>query len=121
MICKCTSCGELLTMPIFYNGAAYGYSCIKKVNPNYKKSKAKKFFVKADTFEVETIDENTTKIYAKIDKINKTFIGFQRIWTLTDGTSYVKSDSIEIASNEAFVDLMKYKNSSELIYKMKSQ
>ena len=37
--CYCTLCGEQLTAPQFFEGNAYGWSCIKKVNPSAKKQK----------------------------------------------------------------------------------
>jgi hypothetical protein len=120
MICKCTSCGEMLTQPIFHNGSPYGYSCIKKVNPDYKKSKTKTFYVKADSFELEFIDENTTKITAKHFCSEKKFYDFQRSGFYTNGLSYLKSDNIKLYDGEAYIDLMKYKNSSELILKTKN-
>ena len=118
MICKCTACGELLTKPYFYNGGAYGYSCIKKVNPNFKKSKQKTFFVKADKFELNVIDDNTTEIIAYHFCSSKKFVDYQRSGFYNNGEAFLKSD-IKIVDNEAFIDLMKYKNSNELILKSK--
>jgi len=120
MFCKCTACGELLTKPYFYNGGAYGYTCIKKVNPNFKKSKQKTFFVKADKFELNVIDETITEIIAFHSCSPKKFIDYQRRGTYINGVSFIKSDCIQIVNNEAFIDLMKYKNSSELIFKSQS-
>ena len=119
MFCKCTSCGELLTKPYFYNGGAYGFTCIKKVNPSFKKSTKKTFFVKADTFETKVIDENTIEIIAKHFCSNKNFIDYQRTGFYVNGSPFIKSDSIQLVNNEAFIDLMKYKNSYEFIKTVK--
>lgn len=41
---RCKLCGELLTSPINYMGEFYGYSCIKKIDRYYTKSKKKSNF-----------------------------------------------------------------------------
>ena len=40
-ILTCTCCGADITAPQFHNGLPYGYTCIKKVDPARKQSKAK--------------------------------------------------------------------------------
>lgn len=120
MICKCTACGELLTKPIFYNDGVYGFTCIKKVVPNYKKSSKKTFYIKADSFELEYIDENTSKIIAKHFCSSKNFIDYQRSGAYINGEKFIKSDSIIIVDKEAFINLMHYRNSYELILKTKT-
>jgi hypothetical protein len=119
MFCKCVNCGELLTKPIFYNGSAYGFTCIKKVYPNYKKSNKKTFFVKADSFKLEIIDEVTTKITANHYCSTKSFVDYQRTGNyIPSGLPYIISD-IKLVDGEAFINLMKYKNSYELIQNIK--
>ena len=36
---RCTCCQAEITAPQFYNGNPYGYTCIKKVDPAYKRTK----------------------------------------------------------------------------------
>lgn len=50
---KCACCFSDVTSPHFFNGAVYGYSCIKRVNPKYKKPKEIGLLVKADEISVE--------------------------------------------------------------------
>ena len=47
---NCSCCGTEVTSPYFYMGGVYGYTCIKKVNPNAKKNK-----LKSKVFEVEVV------------------------------------------------------------------
>ena len=42
-ILKCFCCGADVTMPQFFNGEVYGYTCILKVNPTQKQVKTKWF------------------------------------------------------------------------------
>lgn len=35
----CNCCGTEISNPQFYNGFAYGYTCIKKVAPSFKRKK----------------------------------------------------------------------------------
>jgi hypothetical protein len=49
-VIQCACCGADVTMPQFYNGLAYGYTCIKKVAPKQKQTKI--VYVQADSFEV---------------------------------------------------------------------
>lgn len=36
---RCTCCQAELTAPQFYNGLPYGFTCIKKVDPAFKRTK----------------------------------------------------------------------------------
>lgn len=51
MECKCARCGEIITSPYFFQGAPFGWTCIKIVNPLQKKKKAavKEHWVVADS------------------------------------------------------------------------
>lgn len=43
---NCSCCGTEVTSPYFYDGGVYGWTCIKKLNPNAKRNKPKsKIFV----------------------------------------------------------------------------
>jgi hypothetical protein len=55
---SCTCCGSDVTVPYFYNKGVYGYTCIRKVNPNAKKTKAK--FVKVDSIEIKRTEGTAT-------------------------------------------------------------
>lgn len=60
----CTCCGAFITAPQFHNGKAYGWSCIKKVNPAAKQSKVK--FVA-----VEVVKNNGVNYYGGLDLVIK--------------------------------------------------
>lgn len=52
----CARCGEEITQPYFYDGKAFGYTCIKIVNPAYKHSKKKadkQLYAKCDSVEIK--------------------------------------------------------------------
>lgn len=49
----CHRCGEHLTAPYFHEGHAYGYSCIKIVNPTVKGKKIKEHWVIADNHNLD--------------------------------------------------------------------
>jgi hypothetical protein len=44
-IILCAACGEELTAPLFFDGKPYGWTCIKKVCPTFKKPKVIKTFI----------------------------------------------------------------------------
>jgi hypothetical protein len=48
----CACCGADITAPQFHNGKAYGWTCIKKVNPQAKQVKNSGVWVKADSLVV---------------------------------------------------------------------
>lgn len=105
--CKCALCGEELTCPIEYKGLVYGYSCIKKVNPNYKKQKDKTYWVEADNFTIELLDNGRTRVKASYvgnhyDKRSRTFVDFH--------DSFNFSKSILVQDGKAFINLYAYKN-----------
>lgn len=49
-IVQCTCCGSDVTMPQFFNGKPYGYTCILKVAPSQKRVKVE--YVQADEYAV---------------------------------------------------------------------
>ena len=49
---SCACCGSDVTVPYFFKGAAYGYTCIKRVNPSAKKVKDNGLWVKFDSVEM---------------------------------------------------------------------
>lgn len=49
---KCSCCGSDITAPQFYKGQMYGYTCITKVAPRYKKIKSDELiFIPFDVIE----------------------------------------------------------------------
>lgn len=50
----CHRCGEHLTAPYFHQGHAYGWTCIKIVNPCAKKKKDKQHWVIADSHNLDS-------------------------------------------------------------------
>ena len=54
----CVCCGCVLTMPQFFNGSPYGYTCILKVNPAQKQIKNK--YVALDILKSD-FTENSTR------------------------------------------------------------
>ena len=42
---KCFCCGSEITSPQIFDGNIYGYTCIKKVSPNYKRTRKSVFQV----------------------------------------------------------------------------
>lgn len=56
---NCTCCGTELSSPYFYNGGVYGWTCIKKVNPNARKNKAKSNIVEVEVLKVDFKEGST--------------------------------------------------------------
>ena len=49
---NCSCCGTEVTSPYFFSGGVYGYTCIKKVNPNAKKNKPKSKCVEVEVLKI---------------------------------------------------------------------
>ena len=113
MLCKCSLCGEELTAPQVYNGLMYGYTCVKKINPNYKKPKNPQFFVLADSFEVEELNQYQTKVTAFIKGVK--FLGWITKRTNIIGNILTTNECIVISENNAYIDLLAYPKSNKAI------
>jgi len=113
MLCKCSLCGEELTSPQVYNGLMYGYTCVKKINPNYKKPKNPQFFVLADSFEVEELNQYQTKVTAFIKGVK--FLGWITKRTNIIGNILTTNEGIVISENNAYIDLLAYPKSNKAI------
>ena len=113
MLCKCSLCGEELTAPQVYNGLMYGYTCVKKINPNYKKPKNPQFFVLADSFEVEELNQYQTKVTAFIKGFK--FLGWITKRTNIVGDTVVLNEGIAINEGNAYIDLLAYPKSVKAI------
>ena len=113
MLCKCSLCGEELTAPQVYNGFMYGYTCVKKINPNYKKPKTPQFFALADSFQVEELNQYQTKVIAFIKGIK--FLGWITKRTNIIGNILTTNEGIVISENNAYIDLLAYPKSVKAI------
>jgi hypothetical protein len=113
MLCKCSLCGEELTAPQVYNGLMYGYTCVKRINPNYKKPKNPQFFVLADSFEVEELNQYQTKVTAFIKGVK--FLGWITKRTNIIGNILTTNEGIVISENNAYIDLLAYPKSNKAI------
>ncbi len=91
--CICHRCGEQLTSPYFYEGKAYGWTCIKIVNPSAKHKKIKEHWVIADS---HNLDLNGGKQQGKAMIDNKKY-GFL---VLRDAVA----DRLRSLDNYAFID-----------------
>ena len=126
---KCSSCGEELFYPYFYDGGAYGSTCIKKVVPNFKSKKRKyvPYFILADNYKINVIEDS--KKYKKIE-INATSNFVKNIAgnliTFKDTIERVMmvngiynthhySNFIEIVEDKVYIDLNRSKHSSNRI------
>ena len=102
----CELCGEELTCPQIYDGKIYGWSCIKKVNPNAKKAKDKSVWVVADDFEYERLEKGL-KIRAFKNELK--FIDI-----LPDGNPYGFKNII-VQNEQAFINALVYKNGHKIL------
>lgn len=98
---KCTCCASDVTIPYFHNGAAYGYTCIRKLFPSTKKVKDSGLWIDC-TVAVHKHDTNGTYAF---------------VATLSNGErivehSYVSNKSINIAPTSGLVRVAKYANGS---------
>lgn len=62
----CSCCGTECTMPQFYNGKPYGYTCITKVAPDYKRSKDNGLWIATDKTEVIHANKSTPQAMLKV-------------------------------------------------------
>lgn len=61
----CTCCGSEITVPQFYQGKAYGYTCITKVAPQQKRTLKTGTWIKPDSLEV-IVEDNKYKTVVKV-------------------------------------------------------
>ena len=50
---NCSCCGTEVNSPYFYDGGVYGWTCIKKVNPNTKRNKPKAKCIEVEILEIK--------------------------------------------------------------------
>ena len=56
---NCSCCGTEVTSPYFFNGGVYGWTCIKKVNPNARRNKTKTKVIEIKVLRVKFGDMST--------------------------------------------------------------
>lgn len=77
----CACCNTLITAPQFHNGKAYGYTCITKIVPSFKRTRDNGLWIAADSvtheqdgvFVVSTAIVNGYKFQDKVLLCRKTF------------------------------------------------
>lgn len=108
---KCARCGEDITAPYIFEGKAFGYTCIKIVNPLAKKAaKNKAHWVKADRFELPE-DNKIIAFYQGANyKVGK-FVDYHHyVKTLSGNLMAVSPINIFVQGNEAYINLKGYKS-----------
>lgn len=105
-ILKCFCCGADVTMPQFFNGNAYGYTCILKVNPTQKQVKIKWFLAdsvvridqpvmtQARVYPVVIINGNRVKLDVaySVDGDNNNLVGRDGSYKIVNGVCYVNEE-----------------------------
>jgi hypothetical protein len=117
MECKCSRCGEIITSPYFFQGAPFGWTCIKIVNPLAKK---KKQGIKEHWIRVDSSDfiQEYKKQYVTAYWNGRKF----KFWLFPsktmDGKEFLSAhvSHIELANNgEVYINLAAYKNYSQFL------
>lgn len=80
---RCTCCQTELKAPQFYNGNPYGYTCIKKVDPSFKKSKI--IYLECEEFKVVQSGQRNV-VNVKVSGKLKQVVVYGDIQTRTTGT-----------------------------------
>lgn len=86
MITQCACCGTDITAPQFYKGKPYGWSCVLKQDPEYKRSRAK--FVYADCL----IQFTAKGVICRFEGFELN-AGFMPIWVECEMWTWGTSDS----------------------------
>lgn len=84
-IIRCTCCQAELTAPQFHNGYPYGYTCIKKINPEQKQTKIK--YISVDAFKVVQQAGTRFVICVKFDGKWVQFVCYGSTTSVEDRTS----------------------------------
>lgn len=108
---KCARCGEEITIAYIFEGKAFGYTCIKVVNPSATKKtkKNKEFWVKAERFEQP--EENKIVAYYTGNHYKQgKFVDYRHYMkTLSGILKNTIPESILIQDGEAYINLLAYK------------
>lgn len=95
---RCTCCNTELSAPQFFNGFPYGYSCVKKVDPAFKRTKT--IYVPVDAFKVASTMDTRHVVNVKHDGKWKQVVVYGDISSRTttsyqqDGVLYVAEDKL---------------------------
>ena len=88
--------GEL-TAPQFYNGFPYGYTCIKKVDPAYKRTKT--VYVAVEAFKVVSTIGGRNVVNVKHNGKVKQVVCYGDIYSRTTST-YLQDNVLFIAEDK---------------------
>lgn len=96
----CARCGETVTVPYFYQGAVYGYTCIDIVCPGTRKQTKKSEWVEIAEFSLVPQNEYETKCgYRRVIVTRKNSkkrvvlcAGLGPLVQLADGKLYVEKN-----------------------------
>lgn len=110
MVYSCACCGSDVTSPYFFNGAVYGYTCIKKVNPSAKKVKDCGLWVSYQDLIIERPELDRNRFIISVVCNGKTF---------QIGVSYDKEDLklAGIAEKAKLFKIATYANGSDPLFK----
>ena len=92
---RCTCCQAELTAPQFYNGNPYGYTCIKKVDPSYKRTKT--VYVACDSFKVIQAGQRNV-VSIQVGSTKKTIVVYGDIEGQTT-SSYMQNGILFVAES----------------------
>lgn len=110
----CACCNTLITAPQFHNGKAYGYTCITKVVPSFKRTKDNGLWVKADS--VEHVRDGAFVISTAIVdgyKFQDKTLVCQKTFKETGELSPTKLGRIQ----NGMLKVAKYKNGSDCLWR----
>lgn len=93
---RCTCCQALLTAPQFHNGYAYGWTCIKKVDPSFKQTKT--VYVACEAFKVVQAGQRSV-VNVKINGKWKQVVVYGHIESRTTST-YMQEGVMFIAEDK---------------------
>lgn len=104
-IVTCTCCQAEITAPQYYNGKPYGYSCVKKVSPNFKRKKNDVVVVEFVKL-VSPIDRTCFTMTVKINNRNKSFPAYGN--TENDKIDYGLFPHVDIINGIAHMNKIAY-------------
>lgn len=90
-ILRCTCCQAEITMPQFYNGFPYGYTCITKIDPKFKRTKTT--WIACDSFKLLSDPSLTTRLVYRVKVNGKVF----------DVVSYAPGNNVYEQNNILYV------------------
>lgn len=96
---NCTCCGTEVTAPYFYKGGVYGWTCIKKVNPNARRNKPKMKAVEVKVLKVKFGEMSTRgDVLVEIDGKKQFTVAFRTYNYDTE----VFSETFEVGNYDYF-------------------